>query len=484
MKITRERPCQRRHHRLIAPLTVSFGDQKNVNADNWSLGGIGLIVDKGVEFRLEQEILISVTLPFQGYDITFDIKAQVVRINDKDLYVGFQFIDLSERSFSLLSYFSENLIRGNMGVFEDSICRIDVPVTPISTEPSTSHTSDTPIKRFPLKTLIFSTLYISLGMFVICYLSIIFYSNFMRLEVPSSVISTELQTIKMPFDGVIRSINFDVGSNVRAGDELIRIDDFKLESQINAAHFKIEAAQKNIWRMEQRLKIETERMILYQIVNRTDKNIAEARLSSLREALKAADAHMLRIQRLKKTGTVTSSQFDNALSKQTKAVNAVREAEFLLEKSTAMEATSDRRHYNHKEFVTDLDMLSIDMEMTYSQLELEISKLEELERRKSKQILKAPFDGRIVNLYQPAFSNVVRNDPVLLLEKIDDISVTAFLTQEEIMEVGLYDNAEVFIPALNKHLPAVITKSIVTPYLSIKRQPNIHGAKKKNEPPP
>ena len=458
MKIIRERPCQRQHHRLIAPLSVSFDDHINIKSDNWSLGGLGLEMVKKTKLKMGGEVDISITLPFQGYEITFDVIAHVVRLSENGKFIGLKFIDLPERSYNLLSHFSENLIRGDMGVFEDSICRIDVPVTPISTEPSTSHVSDTPLRRFPIKTLIFSALYIVIGITVFSYLSMLVYSNFMRLEISSSVISTELQTIKMPYDGVIRSINFEVGSNVKAGEEILKIYDYKLESQINAANLKVDAAQKNIWRMEQRAKIEKERLKLYQIVNRTDMNIAAARLSSLREALKAADAHMIRINKLKKTGTVTSAQFDNAVHKQTKAASAVLEAELLLEKNTAMDAVSGRRHYNHKEFVADLDMMTIDLEMAYNQLEIEISKLEELERRKSKQMLIAPFDGRVVDLYQPVYSNVVRNDPVLLLEKNNDISVTAFLTQQEIMEVGLHDIAKVYIPALTKNFSAVVIK--------------------------
>lgn len=280
----------------------------------------------------------------------------------------------------------------------------------------------------------------------------------MRLEVSSSVVSTQLQTLKMPVDGVVRLINFKQGEHVKAGDKLLMIDDLKLERQISAAKLKIVATKKALWQMKQKHRIEKERLKLYRIVSRTDKSIALARLSSLRVALNAADAHFLRITKLKKSGAATATQYDEAKKTQALAVSAVREGELLLEKNTAMEAASTRRHYNHKEFTTDLDLLAVNLAMAYSALEIELRKLQQLEEIKAKYVLRAPFDGRIVNLYQSASANVIRNEPLLLLERDNGTSVTAYLNQKEILEVGLFDEAKVFIPALNRHMTAVVTK--------------------------
>lgn len=458
MKIEREKPCQRRHHRLTAPLLVRFDDRKQVMASDWSLGGIGLSWTDSKLPKVGDEFEFTLTIAFQGYNISFDARTKVVRVSGDGKIVGFEFVNLSERSSDLLNYFSEDLIRGKMGTIEDSICRIDVPVTPISTEPSKNHITETPLQRLPIKTILMSTMYICLGLFVFSYLGILIYSNVMKLEIPSSVVSTELKTLKMPVDGIIRPINFEVGAYVEQGESLAIIEDYKLENDINNAKANIEVAQKSIWRMEQKVKIEEERLKLYQLVSETDKNIAKARLVALQEALKAADAHFVRISELNKSGNVTNSQFESAKNNQAKAAAAVSEAEYILQKNSAMETASDRRHYNHKEFVTDLDMLSVDLEMVYSQLELEIKKLEQLEERKNKLVLRAPFDGRVMNLYQTAYNRVGQDDPVLLLEKANDISVTSYLTQKEILSVGLYDQAKVFIPALNKHIPAKITR--------------------------
>ena len=457
MKIKRDRPCQRRHLRLTAPLFVTFEGEK-IRAKDWSLGGIGLVGFAGALPEVGRIFKLHLTLPFQGYEISFSVETKVVRTDAKEALIGFQYVDLPERSYDLLSYFTEDLIRGQMGTIDDSICRIDVPVTPISTKPSANHISETPIRRLPIRTIAMSVLYIGIGLLVFSHTAILIYSNFMRLEISSSVVSTQLQTLKMPIDGVIRLINFSEGERVKAGDKILQIDDLKLDRQISAAKIRIEEAKSSVWQMQQKHKIETERLKLYQIVSRTDESIARARLYSLREALKAADAHFLRIKKLRKAQAVTLSKLEEAKKLQVSAAASVREAELLLEKNSAMNKASSRRHYNHKEFTTDLDMLAVDLEMAFSALKMEVQRLQELDHIKARNVLRAPFDGRIVSLYQSAFSSVVRNEPVLLLERDNSTTVTAYLNQKEILEVGLNDEAKVFIPAMNRHILARVIK--------------------------
>lgn len=458
MKVIREKPSQRRHHRLTAPLYVKLLGYERILADNWSLGGLGLSFTDRKLPDLGDEITISITLPFQGYEMTFEAEVSVVRIDFEKSIAGMQFVNLSERSSDLLSYFIEDLVRGQMGTVEDSICRIDVPVTPISTEPSKNHVSETPVRRIPVKTIVMSTFYVFLGLAVFSYLGILLYSNFMRLEIPSSVVSTELQTLRMPVDGIIRKINYKTGHDVRAGDELLTIVDLKLERRIEDARLKVEAASKSLWQAKQKQRIETERMKLYQIVNRTDMVISKARLSSLRERLKSADSRFVRMSKLKQKGVATDVQLETAKEDQIIAEAAVKEAELLLEKHTAMDAVSKRRHYNHKEFVADLDMLAVDLEMAYSSLEMETEKLNLLEQAKGKLVMRAPFDGRVVSLFKSSNTNVLRNEPVVVLERADEISVTAYMNQDEILQIGLYDEASVYIPAMNKNFPAIVSK--------------------------
>jgi len=457
MKIMRERPSQRRHHRLTAPLFVAFKDHEPVQAIDWSLGGLRFPVTSGLSLNVQDQVNVWITLSFQGYDISFDADIEIIRIDEEKGQIASQFVALSERSEDLLKYFSEGLIRGSMGTVEESICRIDVPVTPISTQPTASHISETPVRRLPIKTIVMSCLYFIIGFAVFSYIGILVYSNTMRMEVASSVVSTHLQTMKMPADGILKQINYRQGQPVSQGHQLAIIEDIKLEQKIKAANLEVEVSRKDVWQKEEKYRIEQERMKLYKIVSETETNIAKAQLTSLKAALKAADAHLIRMTRLKKKGVATNTQLDEAKTEQTRLASAVRVAELKLQRNTAME-NADRRHYNHKVFVSDLDMLAVELEMAYGKLTIALKKRDQLEEAKKNLIMRAPFDGRIAAVYMDRDSRLNRNDPFLVIEKTDGIKVTSYLNQSEIMEVGLGDEATVYVPALNRKVTAIVSR--------------------------
>lgn len=144
MKVVRERPCQRRHHRVTAPMKVQLPDGASVMATNWSLGGIRLdgLNTKDAPLPAVQDVIdLTLTLPFQGFDINFDVSAKVVRTKEEDGMIACEFIELSERANDLMNHFIDDLVRGAMATVEDTICRIDIPVTPISTKPDPTLTN-------------------------------------------------------------------------------------------------------------------------------------------------------------------------------------------------------------------------------------------------------------------------------------------------------------------------------------------------------
>lgn len=456
MRIVRERPCQRRHHRVTAPLHVTFGCGAKYRSHDWSLSGIRVDDFEGPLPAVGDSAKLLLELPFQGFDISFDVEATAARVLEDSRSVAFEFENLTERAHDLMSHFIQDLIRGKMGTIEDAICRIDVPVTPISTEPDPNPTEGTEIRRWPIKTIVMSTLYLVIGFLVFGYIGILLYSNVMRLEVQSAVVSAPLQTVKMPVDGIVRPVRFVEGAYVRKGEEIARIDNLRLAGRIGDAEIKHIEAKEALWRTEQRFRVEKERLKLYQIINRTDRDIVVARIEALKSALAAADAHLARTRTLSKKGHATAAALDEASNRQTKAAAALREAELELERATAMDAVSGRRHYNHKEFVTDLDMMAIDVSEARGKFETTAMQLHALQAMQERQVIRAPFDGRIVTLFQSGDSNVLRDEPLLVLERDSDLTITAFLDQEEILEVGLNDEAQVFLPALGRHISAQV----------------------------
>lgn len=454
MRVLREKPCQRRHHRVTAPLNIQFDDGIGYKTFDWSLGGFRIDGFESAIPEIGEELSVSLELPFQGFEIGFAVVAKLVRHNPENQSVSFEFADLPERVRDLLSHFIEDLIRGKMGTVEDAICRIDVPITPISTKPDPNPKEAMQVRRWPIKTVIMSGLYLTLGVLTFSYLGLLLYSNVFRMEVESAVVSAPVQTIRMPTDGIVRAIRFEEGIRVSRGEEIARIENPALLTRISDATIRFTEAKDALWRAEQRARIETERMNLYQIVSRTDRDIALARREAAWESLNAADAHLKRVQTLANKQLATKAKLETAQNRQAKADSELWQAQLELERSTAMESVSERRHYNHKEFVTDLDMIEIDLSKARSTVEMAAMKLHALETMAQNQVIRAPFDGWIVATFQSGDTNLRRDEPLLVLEEERNLTVTAFLNQDEILKVGLNDQAKVFLPALNKHVSA------------------------------
>jgi len=197
---------------------------------------------------------------------------------------------------------------------------------------------------------------------------------------------------------------------------------------------------------------------LYQIVSKTDTQILKAQVASKKQALKSADENMLRVFKLNKNAVVSAKKLDESKERQSEISFELQELEAKLSQAIAMESVSSRRHYNHKEFSSDLDIAAVELQTLYLRLQIEKEQLSDLNARQNGQVVRAPFTGKIMNVFHASESSLSKNEPVLVFEETSVITVTAYLDQEEVLEVGLQDLATVYVPALDQHFDAMITK--------------------------
>lgn len=458
MQIIREKPCHRRHHRVTAPLTVSMPNGEIITARDWSLGGLRLEGMNGDLPSVGEVLDLTLQLPFQSFGISFDVSAKIVRSDAANGSLALEFVDLSERARDLMSHFIDDLIRGKMATIDDTICRIDMPVTPISTKPDVNPADAVSVRRLPMKTITMSLFYVVLGSLVFGYLGLLIFSKTARMEVDSAVISAPMATLKMPMDGILMPVRMENGLVLRKGQEIARIQNARLNARIDDQAIALEQTKQVLMRSKQRYRIETERMKLYQVITKTDLQISEARVASATEALAAADANFARMKGLHKKGLVQTARFEEALKRRAEAEAHLLEAQAKLERSTAMGGVSDRKYYNHKEFVTDLDMLALSVDEAQSAFALALMKMEKLQDSQSQLKIRAPFDGEIVSVQQTGLTNVLRNEPLLTIQQNVTPTVTAYLNQDQVLRVGLHDRVKIFIPSTGQHLEAVVEK--------------------------
>ena len=189
-----------------------------LRAADWSLGGLRLEGYPGPLPALGQAVDLKLSLPFQGFNVGFEAKGEVVRNDPATAMFAVRFAELGAREQEVMRHFIEELVRGSMSDVADTIQRIDLPVTPVSTAPDPNPSDQTPMKRWPVKTVFYSTLYGVLGLFVFSYVGMMAYTNIFRLEVDTAVISAPLVTVQAANEGHIQWTGYKPGDVVKAGD--------------------------------------------------------------------------------------------------------------------------------------------------------------------------------------------------------------------------------------------------------------------------
>ncbi len=244
MKITREKACQRLHHRVSTPLHVLIAG-KEYSASDWSLGGLRVTDwDQWQCDNLLGQILpCKFELPFQGFNIAFEVDTEVVRAAEENNELGLKFLDLDDRQIELLNHFVEQLVRGSMTSIEDTILRIDSPVTPVSTKPDPSPVHQVPVHRFPIKMLMMSTIYASIGMVLMLLVGITVYENFLNLKVKSAYTAPATEPLTALVDGRIRKVNAQLHTDTLTGEALLSIESPDIVKRIEEAKIFIEQKQ-------------------------------------------------------------------------------------------------------------------------------------------------------------------------------------------------------------------------------------------------
>jgi multidrug resistance efflux pump len=79
-------------------------------------------------------------------------------------------------------------------------------------------------------------------------------------------------------------------------------------------------------------------------------------------------------------------------------------------------------------------------------------------RHQDRLAVRAPFDGVVLDLPRFNEGSVRRGDVIAIIEQRKRREVTAWLNQDEVLRVGLGDEATLFVPALNETLTAKVTR--------------------------
>ncbi|MEZ5854190.1 MAG: HlyD family efflux transporter periplasmic adaptor subunit [Hyphomicrobiaceae bacterium] len=362
-----------------------------------------------------------------------------------------------------MSHFLEELVRGTMVDAEDTIQRIDVPVTPASLEPDKplSQRHNVPARRWPLKLIVMSSLYAIVGMMILGYTAFLLYSNFYRLEVRTAVISAPVETIVASTDGRLDLAAVKAGDPVRAGDVVVRLVDSQLQREIEMAEIAVRERRARLSALKERHIEELDRIRNYATVEM--KNIRQTKLEieALKEQLDLAERQENRLIKLRGLGYTTADKLEDA-SRRVIALRKdldVRRVELNARVELSRQNVG-KRLYSGNETIGQGDIIGksaeVESEIRMAEHEVQLAQQRRVAwlKHRDRLAIKAPFDGIVLDLPRQSSANIRRGDVLAVIEQRKSRQVTAYLNQDEVMRVGRGDEATIFIPALGETLSA------------------------------
>jgi len=451
VKIKRERPDQRRHHRVTAPLFVRV-DGHRLRATDWSLGGLRIDGYPGEIPVAGAELPFHLTLPFQGFDVSFDIKAEVVRTNAAEKMFAVRYTEIGERERELMQHFIEELVRGSMSDVEDTIQRIDVPVTPARLEPDTKKIPGAmPVRRWPVKTVVMTTFYALAGLVIFGYAGLLGYSNFYRMEIQTAVISAPVEVVTAQSDGQVVLTGVKPGDEVRAGDVVVNVLDNQLEREIELADIAVKERKAQLAYLKQKQTEELERLRGFATVEMKNVKQSKVELQGLREQLKLVQLQHDRIKSLYEKGYMTASKVDE-IAKQVIELESLIERRRieLTSRADLAEQNFGKRLYTGQTIEGQAPDVEAQVRLAEHEIALAEERRQSYEKQRDRVSVVAPFDGTVLQIPRINGGSVRRGDTLAVIEQRRDRQVTAFLDQDEILKVGLGDEALVYIPSLSE----------------------------------
>lgn len=211
-------PRKRLHKKDLFPLQIEINGQVYF-ASQWTINHFKIIRYSGA-LQLNKEMAIKPIVKFRDFEIQFVAKAIPLRYDPKKKELIASFKDIPEEHQELLAYFSEALNTGDMVNIDNVLRRVDMPITPASTQLVAAPQS----KSKTFKRGLIATLYLVSGISLVLFTLATLYKSFFRIEVKTAFITAPMTSIQSKNQGTIKDILISKNEHVKAGQALMTLD--------------------------------------------------------------------------------------------------------------------------------------------------------------------------------------------------------------------------------------------------------------------
>jgi multidrug resistance efflux pump len=455
-----ERPDGRRQVSVTAPLFVHLEGHR-VRVRDWSLAGFTL--ESGAcLWPVGSEHPVKVMLPFQGFEVSFDADVRVIDRPAQDHSICVDYVSLGSRERELLRHFLDELVSGSMSDARDTIMRIDVPVSPVSTAvPSRAEASAgdlAAVRRVRANPAVMLAAYSALGALVFGYLGYLIYANAFRLEVETAMMSSPSETMAAQGDGFVTWASVRPGDTVKSGDVLAAVVDNALEREIELSEITVREREARFSLLQRRVLDELTR--LQSAVDGASPAGSKIKLEveSLRARVQANEQELRRVM-ARPRDAQTAMRVDEARKKLLANQKALEGKQVDMRSRLEREILTPGTRTNAVGQTAFREMTGLEAQMAQAEQDYEFAQLrhQAIIAHRNRLAVRSPFDGVLVALPHSDRASVRKGETVAIVEQSGTPRVMATMTQAEALRVGLGDTARLYVPARGEYLTAHVT---------------------------
>jgi multidrug resistance efflux pump len=448
-------PRRRLHPRNIYPIEIEINN-KTYQTIEWSIGDFR-IADFPMKMSVGSELSVKPSIHFRDFIIQFEATAKVLHYDADEKKLLARYTSIKDENKELLKYFSKALLTGDMVNIDNVLRRVDMPVTPATTE---LDKSEQPVEKTRFKRYLFSSLYLLLGSALLILTLLTLYASFFRLEVDSAVVSSPVTPVQASVKGYIKAVHVKVGDQVQQGDNLYRLTNTKLDERLLKAQEDFADKQQQVAMLQSLIVSKAKKLESYKRISSEKHRAALAKVEAETVRQMIAKSNLLRIKKLYAAGMISQTLLEEAEAKNAIAVNNLKlaKSQFGVTQES-INALKNDYFFTGKELTGNIPETKAQLVRAVAEQELSKKALMLAEKKLDQLTITAPVSGEILNILTTAGQYAQDAQPLLtILETTDKRYIEAYLTQKEIKWIELGTLAMAYIPALSKELMVKVTR--------------------------
>ncbi len=313
--------------------------------------------------------------------------------------------------------------------------------------------------RKKLRTALMATVWIGVGGFTVTYAAALAYVNWMRIEIDSAMVSGNIEPVNAPFDGSIASLLVKPGDRLSEGARYMLLEDPEVEKLVKLASVKVERAREDLKLRRAELESEKQKRDEYISISRNKMEKIASDIDALEKQEQVARDRFNRLSDLFKKGIVIRPRVEEASDKLAELTTQLAKARInQKERETQFQSVMAGHFFDGNQVVGRLREAEAAYERASAEVDLALEELQVMQQRRQINRVNAAHDARVLKVLRQEGSSVKRGDTMLVVERMDERVIHAFVRQEDISRIAIGDEATVFVPALRARITARVTQ--------------------------